>query len=200
MEGSMNQTLESCRKNLERGRSVATGIGVFAFVCLEGREDEVLLRNRTEKGSLHGENLSGKWELPGGGVELIDYVNPIGPDGSLAYQWPFVNTLKRELMEEAGLVLVWNGGAITMLPASHKKDGIIDHAFTVDVPMSDRSDPLNKSTYIPLDVDATDRFEELLELEHLRFFLAEEIDGLDIISPRMRFMIESSFVARERFF
>ncbi|MBU0546778.1 hypothetical protein KKA72_01125 [Patescibacteria group bacterium] len=62
--------LENCRKNLKRRRAVATGIGVFAAVMQEGK---ILLRLRKEQGSLYGKDLSGSWELPGGGVELNDF-------------------------------------------------------------------------------------------------------------------------------
>ena len=87
------EILASCLKNLLKDRAVATGIGLFALVV--DPYQKVLMRMRAEKGSLYGKDLSGNWELPGGGVDLEDF-----PEEAGNYQGVVFNTLKRELREE----------------------------------------------------------------------------------------------------
>ena len=97
----INLILAECKKNLDRGRAVATGIGVFAaFIKMGEKADgfssasQILLRRRLEKDSFLGQDLSGKWEMTGGGVELAHFGEP--------YQVAILETLLQEL-EEAGL-------------------------------------------------------------------------------------------------
>jgi len=69
MEDTKERILAECRKNLERGRAVATGIGLF--VAMVNEEKKVLLRRRLEKDSLlgltfpvNGKWSAGEWKFP----------------------------------------------------------------------------------------------------------------------------------------
>jgi len=88
---------------LKKGRAVATGIGVFAVVVKEGAP---LLRRRIEEDSLYGQDLSGKWEMTGGGVELPQFKVKLGPESLSNYQQSIFVCLQQELSEEAGLKLL----------------------------------------------------------------------------------------------
>jgi len=156
--------IENCKKNLDRGRTPATGIGVF--VCVQEGEN-FLMRLRTEKDSITGQDLSGNWELIGGGVELQDF------DGR-DYQSAIFNALKRELMEEAGIKLLFLDPTLLLIPAWHGKNGLIDLAFVVKASWNN--------------VKETPKFHELLAEGKIKFFTSREITDLNIISPRMRFM------------
>jgi len=165
------------RKNLERGQAVATGIGIFAAVYTEN--GKVLLRVRTEKDSLYGKDLSGRPELPGGGVDIEDFELLI-PGESLKYTSVVFNTLRRELQEETGLLLQ-QVPELKMYPAWLLKEPLIDLAFV-----------------IPVELDCikeTEKYWKLRKKGLLRFFSKEELRDANIISPRMRFLIESAFFA-----
>ena len=153
MEIEIEKVLGKCRENLEKGRAVATGIGVFAALIKDGK---ILLRVRREKGSLYNQDLSGKWELVGGGVEVDDFEE--------AYWSAVVNTLKRELAEEAGLAINSLSSLTPMLPAwslrsSIEKYNLIDLAFVMPIPW--------KSIF------ETEDFTKKLAAGELRFFRVE---------------------------
>ena len=155
-----------------KGRAIATGIGTFLAVY--DIDKKILLRTRMEKGSdIYDKDLSGKWELPGGGVELNDFEDSCGD--------AIVSTLTRELLEEAGLKLIELPRPIQMYPAWLKKDNIIDLAFVV--PMFFRGDW----------VEITKSWSDLKEKNLIRFFSMEEVKKIEITSPRMRFLIETAF-------
>jgi len=166
--------IESCRNNLASGRAVATGIGLFALVI--NSYQQVLLRNRAEKGSLYGKDLSGKWELPGGGVDLDDF-----PKKTVNYQEVISNTLTRELKEETGLELL-KSSQLTFLPAWLYKDGLIDLAF-VTVINWDR-------------IRETEEFSKKHSAGEVSFFsmelLKKKEDYPNIVSPRMRFLVQEA--------
>lgn len=88
MEATAQKILENCEKNLARNRVSAVGIGLFVLI-VKGKE--VLLRKRTETNSLiYDQDLSGKWELAGGGVDLED----LAPKGD--YTGQFLTHLKKK--------------------------------------------------------------------------------------------------------
>jgi len=168
------EILANCRKNLLKDRAVATGIGLFALVV--NSTQQVLLRNRVEKSSLYGKDLSGKWELPGGGVNLDDFPEEVGN-----YQDVVFNTLARELREETGLELL-KSFRPTLLPAWLRKDGLIDLAFV---------------TVISWDkIERTEEFAEKHSVGEVGFFsmelLRDEKDYLNIVSPRMVFLVQEA--------
>lgn len=179
--------IRAARENLiERKRSIATGIGVFAAVYT--KDEKILLRVRTEKGSMYGEDLSGKPELPGGGTDMSDF------DQSLSYRIEdnykrkytdvVENTLRRELKEETGLFLPQLYEPIKMYPAWLFKEPLIDLAFVVPV----------KADW----VKETKKYKELKEKNQVRFFSSKELVDANITSPRMRFLIESAFSAIQK--
>lgn len=163
------QVLKNCEKNLERNRAVATGIDVFARIR-EG--PSILMRNRTEKSSLFSQNLSGKWELPGGGVELFDFEKD--------YQSAIILALERELMEEAGLQLIPEKIDVRLIPAWLGKDGIIDLAFTIDIPEAA--------------VKKTKQHRELLKKGGIKWITYQNLRKLEYVSERMRFLTLNSFI------
>jgi len=154
-----------CKENLDKGRAVATGIGVFAALMKDGK---ILLRVRQEKGSSYNQDLSGKWELVGGGVEVNDFEE--------AYWSAVFHTLKRELAEEAGLAINSLSTLTPMLPAWLCKNNLIDLAFVMPIPW--------KSVW------ETDDFTKKLVVGELKFFGAEEIEKIEFVSPRMKFLAE----------
>ncbi|MFZ2390450.1 MAG: NUDIX hydrolase [Minisyncoccales bacterium] len=165
-----SEVLKNCQKNLDRNRAVATGIGVFARII--NSERKVLLRRRKEKDSLFNEDLSGKWELPGGGVEISDFSEE-------DYRSAVISTLERELMEEVGLELLCPCLQVVLRPAWLGKDGQIDLAFVVDMPK---------------DITAeTPAFKEMIANNEIRWFTWQEAHELEFISKRMKFMILSFF-------
>ena len=188
----VEDVLKNCRKNLERGRAVATGIGVFAAVfeqeCLSNRfvysfPYKIFLRKRIEKGSLYNKDLSGSWELPGGGVEVVDF-----GDDPADYMKAVFNVLRRELMEEGGLELTKLDSPLLMLPAWLPKGNLIDLAFII----------LIRRGF----VRETPIFQEKLSQGLIGFFNQEEINALNIVSPRMKFLISQgiSWQETEEFF
>jgi 8-oxo-dGTP pyrophosphatase MutT (NUDIX family) len=167
----MDKILENCQKNLSRGRAVATGIGIFAAV-FDVSDRNVLLRNRAESDSLYGKDLSGKWELIGGGVELDDF--------TADYTEVVFNCLKRELAEEAGLDLIKLPNPVAMIPAWLSKNGLIDLAFVIPLYFNGE------------EIQAGPDHFNMWEEGQVRFF-PRELEGLEIVSPRMRFMIGQAF-------
>ncbi|MDD4409206.1 MAG: hypothetical protein PHW52_00960 [Candidatus Pacebacteria bacterium] len=173
--------IESAQKNIERGRAIATGVGVFAGIFYQGK---ILLRRRIEKGSLIShEDMSGKWELPGGGVDISDFDNSCIP-----YQSAVIKALDKELREEVCLGYQ-RSDQIVMIPAWLKKEGIIDLAFVV---------PLE---FVNLElVDGGDYFsifDEGILTKKIAFFSKEDIAGIEIISERMKFLIMEVFRYQE---
>lgn len=167
-EVNKSKVLENCGKNLDKGRAVATGIGIFTAVV---KDKKILLRVRQEKGSLYDKDLSGNWELIGGGTEIKDFDDH--------YTGAIFHTINRELPEESGLLLNSLGIPIAMFPAWLCKNDIIDLAFVVLLPW-------NK-------VQETDQYWKLLSSGQLGFFTKEEADKLNIVSPRMKRMISDAF-------
>ncbi len=164
--------LRKAEENLKKGRAIATGIGIF--VALHKPKKKILLRTRIEKGSdIYNKDLSGKLELPGGAVELNDFGE--------SYRSAIVLTLKRELMEEAGLNLERLPKLIKMYPAWLRKDDKIDLAFVIPVPYD--SDHIGE----------TMRGFDLVGKNLVRFFSKEEVERIEITSPRMRFLINAAF-------
>ena len=168
------EIIASCFDNLVKNRAVATGIGLFALVI--DPYQQVLMRMRAEKGSLYGQDLSGNWELPGGGVDLDDF-----PEEAGNYQGVVFNTLARELQEETGLLLSESFQPI-LLPAWLRKDGLIDLAFV---------------TVIGWDsIRETEEFAEKHSAGEVEFFsmelLKKEEDYLNIVSLRMRFLVQEA--------
>jgi 8-oxo-dGTP pyrophosphatase MutT (NUDIX family) len=158
-------------KALKEERGVATGIGIFGAIF---EKNKILLRRRVEKESLiYRQDLSGKWELVGGGVELSDF----GEE----YQSVIKNTLVREVKEEAGLEIDVEKVPIVLLPAvlkrsSIQKQGLIDWAFVV-----------------PIDYGVTRETEEYkrkLETGEICWFAVDEIDTVEIVSERMKYLIK----------
>jgi 8-oxo-dGTP pyrophosphatase MutT (NUDIX family) len=155
--------LENCRKNLENGRAVATGIGIFGRVITD---EGMLLRRRTEKDSLYGKDLSGKWELIGGGVEVIDF----GTD----YQSAIRTALQREFAEEAFLALDIKFLDILLRPAWLGKNGIYDLAFAVDIP-----------TKMLLSLPG---HRKLLEKGGLQWVPISKLEEIEFVSSRMKYL------------
>jgi 8-oxo-dGTP pyrophosphatase MutT (NUDIX family) len=168
-----DKVLENVRKALGEGKAIATGIGVFGAIF---KENKILLRRRLEKESLiYKEDLSGKWELPGGGVELTDF----GED----YQSVVRNVLHREVKEETGLEIDVDKILIVLLPAVLKRNSIeklnlIDWAFVV-----------------PIDYEAvktTKECEKKIEDGEIRWISISEINQIEIVSERMKYLINSA--------
>lgn len=157
------QVLENCKKNLDRDRAVSTGVGIFGRVR---KGNKFLTRRRTEIDSLYKTDLSGKWELPGGGVEIFDFTE--------GYQSAIISTLKRELMEEVGLDLISEKLNIVLIPAWLGKGGLIDLAFVIDIP--------------EYAIVITPEYEKLLEIKAIRWTSLQELKELEFISKRMKFL------------
>lgn len=178
-------------KNLVRGRAGATGLGIFV---LPKWRDNYLLRRRNEPGSLFGKDLSGEWELIGGGVELDDFATSCTNVSD--YQAPIIKAIDRELKEEACLALcVENPGALMkdLIPAWLLKNRIIDLAFVFPAKFVPQG---YFSVEDPFYVNPVGtNFQKFIENGDLKFFSLEEIKKLNIVSPRMRFMIESAIEA-----
>ena len=160
--------LKNCIKNLTRGRAIATGIGFFVAI-VDG--EKILLRTRTETGSLFGNDLSGKWELPGGGMEIKDmkYINYSAGN----YYQPVFNTISREALEEVFLEIIQIEDK-RVIPAYLFKNDTIDLAHVAIVPLSS--------------IKKTPSFEELLLKGEVKFFSKEEVQNLDFASQRMKYM------------
>jgi 8-oxo-dGTP pyrophosphatase MutT (NUDIX family) len=167
----IEKLIENTEKTLRRGRAVATGIGIFAAIF---KENSILLRRRVEKESLiYKQDLSGKWELPGGGVDLADF----GED----YQSVVRNTLLREVKEETGLEIDVEKVPVVLLPAILKKSSIeklslIDWAFVI---------PINAEF-----TKVTEEYERKIDTGELRWIAFDEIDTVEIVSERMKYLIK----------
>ncbi len=199
MTTEKEQILAECEKNLEKGRAVATGIGVFAVVV---NEVGPLLRRRVEKDSLYGQDLSDKWEMTGGGAELPHFTAKLGPESLSNYQQAIFACLQQELQEEAGLKLLRLPQPLTLVPAwlwrpyqdkESKEERIsIDLAFSVPIlwkvrpPWGVWSPSESGGEYL----EETMEFKEKLEKGELMFVPAKKLSEIDIVSPRTRFLIE----------
>lgn len=157
------EVFENCKKNLDRDRTIATGVGIFARIR---KGNTFLTRRRTETNSLYETDLSGKWELPGGGVEIFDFAEE--------YQSAIISNLKRELMEEVGLGLISEKLNIILIPAWLGKGGLIDLAFVIDIP--------------EYAIVITPEYEKLLEIKAIRWTSLQELKELEFISKRMKFL------------
>lgn len=170
------------RGNLERGRAGATGIGFFVAVIEEGFNEvqtRILLRTREEKDSLFGDDLSGKWELPGGGLEINDFRAFFMDDSPrIKYTIPILIRLKQELREETGIRLNYFFEPITMFPALLYKDSKIDLAFVV---------PLDFAQVLE-----TETSRKLMKEGKIRFFTGEELKQIEFIGGRMKFLVEQA--------
>ena len=184
----IEKILAECRMNLERGRAVATGIGIFGLLVRE--EDGVpkaLLRRRLEQDSLYQQDLSGKWELTGGGMDLAHFIDV--PRGD--YQEVIIRTLKQEFMEEAGLRFVALVEPLALFPAflrreytprdSQEERVTIDLAFVMALPWPG--------------VVETEEFHRKMGRGELHFFARTDLSSIEIVSPRTTFLIETGFVA-----
>lgn len=175
MEATVQKILENCEKNLARNRVPAVGIGLFVLI-VKGKE--VLLRKRAETNSLiYDQDLSGKWELAGGGVDLED----LAPKGD--YTGTIFNTLKKEIEEETGLILNYLEDNFVLLPAwlTDTGTGQIDLAFVTVI---------NYNQLTEAEV-----FQAKINREEIKFFPIEVFSGdsaPNVISPRMRFMIANA--------
>jgi len=174
----IEKLVDNFRGNLARGRAGATGIGVFivVFERFNGKT-RILLRTREEKNSLFGEDLSGKWELPGGGLEIADLQAFAKDDFPLTkYTSSISLRLKEELKEETGLDLILHHTLypLTMFPAWLYKNGLIDLAFAVPVDSSQ--------------VRETEISKELMRKGSVRFFTLAEIKEIEFIAKRMEFL------------
>jgi 8-oxo-dGTP pyrophosphatase MutT (NUDIX family) len=140
---------------------------------IETSDFKILVRRRKEKDSLYGQDLSGKWELPGGGVEIFDF-----DEGD--YQSAISSTLDRELMEEAGLEIDYDGLVLNLLPAWLGKDGLIDLAFMIEIPVHM--------------VRKTPTFEKMMDNNEIRFVTIEEARKIEFVSKRMKFLALYGFL------
>ena len=177
--------LQKCRDNLQKDRAVATGIGIFLAVM---NDKGILLRRRShsENQSLvssQATNLAGKWELPGGGVDIEDLASTRYQGAK--YQRAILECMGKELSEETGLKLNDQQlKIINLFPAWLYKpeEGIIDLAFVVAL-------KYRKQT------EETEEFSQKIKSGKIRFFSVVEIDrpDVEIISERMRHLINVSF-------
>lgn len=173
--------LEKCDQSLTKERAIATGIGIFAAIFREGK---ILLRVRVEKGSLiYNIDLSGKWELPGGGVDTTELFSTYN---GCPYRGAIIATLDKELQEEVCLGLNLANNQLIMLPAWLAGEDIVDTAYVTPLQWSWVTAVAGSSDYFP-------SFEEGLRLGGVRFFTEEEIAFLEIISPRMKDLITEAF-------
>lgn len=182
MATETEKIIVECRKNLGRERAVATGIGVFA-VIINGAGDP-LLRRRTEKDSLFGQDLSGKWEMTGGGAEISHFKNIPGVTVASSYQQQIFICLRQELKEEAGLMLRDLPEPLTLIPAWLWRETdsgiIIDLAFSVLIEMSNQY------------IEETPEFMEKITRGELMFVPRKKLPSIDIVSPRTRFLIQEA--------
>jgi len=85
---------------------------------------KILLRRRKETASITGQDLSGRWELPGGGMRLEDLVS-----GQEGYLGSIKRTIQREVKEEAGVDLSsWQFVGV-IYPAILAKEDLFDLLF-----------------------------------------------------------------------
>lgn len=176
--------LIEARKNLAKGRAIATGVGAFAaIVRISGVSRQILLRRRKEKDSIiYDKDLSGKWELIGGGVDVDDFVP--GKDG---YFGTITTTIRRETREEAGLNLYcWNFDGVAYkatLAKSDEKQSLFDDAFSVLIRWRDDFETIE--------------FSSMIEKGELCFVPVESLSRIEITSPRMRSLIMQAIAGWE---
>jgi len=179
MDINKENLLAEAKRRIDYGGVIATGIGAFAIiirsVCEPEMTTEILLRRRTEKESIiHDKDLSGKWELPGGGMKQDDLVP--GGDG---YFGSIARTLWREVREETGLdLLEWKlSGAIfpAMLAREEGKQSLIDFALAVRINW--------KNDF------ATKDYQSRLQRGEIKWVKVGDLDKIKIVSPRMKFLI-----------
>ncbi|MDD4358610.1 MAG: NUDIX hydrolase [Candidatus Pacebacteria bacterium] len=168
---NIEKVLGNTKKRLERDEpgAVATGIGIFVIIR---RGQDILVRTRTEKGSLYGGDLSGKKELPGGAVDVQDF-------GS-GYDSAPIEAAARELKEETGLELLVDQleKPIRLKPAwAIINEELIDLAFAIDVPWSA--------------IKETSQYRDLLQNGNLAWIHASKLGEVEFISKRMTFLAVS---------
>jgi 8-oxo-dGTP pyrophosphatase MutT (NUDIX family) len=162
---------EKVKEALKEGKAVAIRIGIFGAILM--RDGKILLRRREEKGSIAGADLSGKWELPGGTIELSD----LGED----YQGAIKSALKREIKEETGLEIDMDSiPIVVLLPAVLKKSSIekrnlIDWAFVV---------PISAGS-----VRATSKYFELEKNKEIAWIEFEGVKKIEIVGERMKYLV-----------
>lgn len=173
-------------ENLSRNpaRAIATGIGIFGLP-VNIKQHSVLLKIREEATSLisESENLQGKFELPGGGVDLQ------GVNGT--YDGAFLATLQKELQEETGLKLeadikpLWKEAISFISDPKKKTFGVLDVAFVT--PLKFDGDNLkphglseNNQTYAEL------IFNKKIKWISIESFI--EMTDKEFVSPRMAFL------------
>ena len=197
-EKKIEMILAECQRTLAKNRAVGTGIGYFTVIIEQEKFKDlsVLLRRRLETDSLYGKDLSGKWEMTGGGAEIQHFENVVSEQSLVGkYQGSIFQTLEQELREEAGLVLLNLPYPLMMVPANllrtyndaktEEERTTIDLAFSIPIPWD------------PQYVIAGDEFEEKLKKGELRFVTRDELKEIEIISPRTRFLIEQAIKAFE---
>lgn len=156
--------LSNVKKRLERKNpgAVATGIGVFTLIRRDGN---LLLKRRLPK---EGGVGVGKYELPGGAVDLADFVS--GEYGSAP-----VRGAAREAKEETGLIIK-KEGPVLLAPAwaIYQAGDQIDLAFSFNVSWDE--------------VETTERYEKLLESGDLIWVPEEKLGQINFISKRMKYL------------
>lgn len=173
-----DEAKKAANDRLARGGAIATGIGVFAVIANIGRDGSpiaVLLRKRKEKDSITGQDLSGKWELPGGGMKIADLLP--GQDG---YLGSIATALKREVVEETGIDLSqWNFNGITYPAMLAKQDTLlIDLALSVLIKWRG--------------IFQTPEFNRAIDHGELRWVDVDDIDRIQLVSPRMQFLLDQA--------
>jgi 8-oxo-dGTP pyrophosphatase MutT (NUDIX family) len=168
--------LEKVEEALRVKRAIATGIGIFGAI-FNADFQTILLRRRIEKRSLiSSKDLTGKWELPGGAVELSDFDD--------TYQGVIINALSREIKEETGLEMKVSpefSHFVPLLPAilkrsSIEKFNIIDWAFVV--PISVRR------------IQITPEYQRKINEEKIKWISLGDVGKIEIVSKRMRYLID----------
>lgn len=183
----VEEILAECKQRLERGYAVATGIGLFVVLF---RDDQTLLRTRLEVDSIYQQNLSGKWEMTGGGVELQHFQDI--PPGR--YQETIRRVLAQELLEEAGLELLSLPSPFLMASAwlqrGYEDRNTRENRMSIDLAFV---------RHLSWErVRETDEFQNKLSRGELGFFSRPQLAHIEIVSPRTRFLIESAFASYEQ--
>lgn len=187
--------IAECQRTLTKNRAVGTGIGVFCVIIKNG---DPLLRKRLEKDSLYQQDLSGKWEMTGGGAELQHFSGIASADTGVKYQGSVFNTLEQELREESGLKLFYLPSPLLMAPAwlwrPYTDTGTGEERITVDLAFS---------LPIPWEsgcIHETQEFQEKLEKGEVMFVPRNKLGEIEIISPRTRFLIEQALQSYDRLY
>ena len=172
------------RANLVRGRAAATGIGLFLVVIDD--DGNPLLRRRLEEDSLYGQDLRGKWEMTGGGMDLSHFEDAAAQEPAVSrYHLPILKTLAQELEEEAGLMLT-GSFPLLMAPAflyrEYEREG--EPRTTIDLAFST---PISLAAF-----EQTEMFHELMEKGGLMFVPRDKLNEIEIVSSRTRFLVEQA--------